>query len=1005
MKNLRLYILIALIAVTASVLAIKVNAQANGNTGSTGSYSPFKVLNGVILPQSTAWTLKLPYLGGSGSKLVCVDNNGLVAITGCPSSGGGGSGGGTWATTTSNVSGQLVNYSLNDTDIVAIGNSATTSAEFYFDPNLQYSFLIGTTTHSKAIQIGATAGDHGIFQTVSRTYGASVTTGGAWNLTNTLNDGAGLVLVTAHAGSATGRLFALNCSNAAFDQDCQHIDSAGTADGLSVTNTNAGTSANAVSLTGIGDYTLRVGYTGSNANKGAAIFTNSGAYTTADFTGQPLGQGVIKINSGGVADTDASGLSIDTSLNSSVMQGIFLKGNATGKLLNVRGSDDTEYLTMLATGKIGVASSTPTGARFVVNSVASDLFSFQVGSTTNPWLKVSNTGFGTTTLSGFNVNGSATSTSNVGFNITAGCFAINGACISGSGGAGTVTGSGSIGKIPKWTSSTALGDSIITESSSLLTIAGDVVPSSDQNQSLGYSSNRWTTLYLGSGAGGEIDFNSFGLRFSINDGTPVGKWLANGNLGVGTSTPYATLTSWGGTTKIFEAVTQASTTALSVSATGFATTTLSGLNISGSATSTSNVGFNLTTGCFAISGVCISGSGGGSGTVTSITLGAGHQNQGLVITTSGTIVGAIATSATPVINPAGLSYWTGTGDVSTPAKLGTTATSTLTGTGPISISNNPFIISGSGAVVSCATATGSIAGCLAASDFSKFNSATTTFSTGLTYTGATNAVTVNTTQNITTLSGLTTNGFVTTSGGTGALSVTVPGTGVSAWVVTPSSANLATAITDETGSGALVFGTTPSFTTSALFPTGSVTVPGIAFVGDTNTGIYQGNGADTLDFTTGGVWRGGFTNNGNFDLGTTTPFAQFTVATTSANAGFKPQFVMTDMNAPLNGKHWYMSSMLGKFELGTTSDTGTYATSTAFSLQSGRGFFVGTSTPSSSVGDFIFTSGASATTTINIGEIGLTTSKSCVNMNTNTGSAASFYIVGGSIVVEANYCK
>ena len=40
------------------------------------------------------------------------------------------------------------------------------------------------------------------------------------------------------------------------------------------------------------------------------------------------------------------------------------------------------------------------------------------------------------------------------------------------------------------------------------------------------------------------------------------------------------------------------------------------------------------------------------------------------------------------------------------------------------------------------------------------------------------------------------------------------GTGVATFLATPSSANLASAITDETGSGSLVFGTSPSFTTS-----------------------------------------------------------------------------------------------------------------------------------------------------------------------------------------------
>ncbi len=73
---------------------------------------------------------------------------------------------------------------------------------------------------------------------------------------------------------------------------------------------------------------------------------------------------------------------------------------------------------------------------------------------------------------------------------------------------------------------------------------------------------------------------------------------------------------------------------LTVSGTGFGTTTLAGLTISGSATSTSNVGYNITTGCYAISGTCISG-GGGSGTVTNIATGYGMH--GGAITTTGTL--------------------------------------------------------------------------------------------------------------------------------------------------------------------------------------------------------------------------------------------------------------------------------------------------------------------------------------------------------------------------------
>jgi hypothetical protein len=54
-----------------------------------------------------------------------------------------------------------------------------------------------------------------------------------------------------------------------------------------------------------------------------------------------------------------------------------------------------------------------------------------------------------------------------------------------------------------------------------------------------------------------------------------------------------------------------------------------------------------------------------------------------------------------------------------------------------------------------------------------------------------------------------------TNGGTG---ITSLGTGVATFLGTPTSANLAAAVTNETGSGALVFGTSPAITT----PTGIV---------------------------------------------------------------------------------------------------------------------------------------------------------------------------------------
>jgi hypothetical protein len=51
------------------------------------------------------------------------------------------------------------------------------------------------------------------------------------------------------------------------------------------------------------------------------------------------------------------------------------------------------------------------------------------------------------------------------------------------------------------------------------------------------------------------------------------------------------------------------------------------------------------------------------------------------------------------------------------------------------------------------------------------------------------------------------------NGGTG---ITSFGTGIATWLGTPSSANLAAAVTDETGSGALVFGTSPTISGATL---------------------------------------------------------------------------------------------------------------------------------------------------------------------------------------------
>jgi hypothetical protein len=72
------------------------------------------------------------------------------------------------------------------------------------------------------------------------------------------------------------------------------------------------------------------------------------------------------------------------------------------------------------------------------------------------------------------------------------------------------------------------------------------------------------------------------------------------------------------------------------------------------------------------------------------------------------------------------------------------------------------------------------------------------------------------------------------NGGTG---ITSFGTGVATWLGTPSSANLLAAVTDETGTGALVFATSPTLVTPALGTPSSGTLSGCTVDGTDAVGF------------------------------------------------------------------------------------------------------------------------------------------------------------------------
>jgi hypothetical protein len=193
------------------------------------------------------------------------------------------------------------------------------------------------------------------------------------------------------------------------------------------------------------------------------------------------------------------------------------------------------------------------------------------------------------------------------------------------------------------------------------------------------------------------------------------------------------------------------------------------------------------------------------------------------------------------------------------------------------------------------------------------------------------------------------------NGGTG---ITSFGAGIATFLGTPSSANLAAAVTDETGSGALVFGTSPALTTPNL---GTPSALVLTNATGTPTGIGLANGTG-LPLATGVTGTLAITNGGT---GQTTANAAFNALAPSqaANSG---KVLSTDGTntswVAAGGAGTVTSVALSGGTTGLTSSGGPITTTGTITL---GGTLVaangGTGLATYAVGDLIY---ASASTTL-----------------------------------------
>lgn len=281
-------------------------------------------------------------------------------------------------------------------------------------------------------------------------------------------------------------------------------------------------------------------------------------------------------------------------------------------------SPGTNLIDIQTAGSVGISSTSP-GSLFSIQGIAnfkigtSTLYTnlvfpaFNATSTTASSTVAGNFSAASTSLVNLAVSGGATSTFTQGINVTSGCFAQNGTCVT-SGTFGGVTGNGSANSLTYWSNAS--------------TIAATSSPI------VGYLTSTTSTA------------STFVGSVGIATASPATLLSIQGvaNFALGTSTLYSTL--------VFPNFTATSTTATSSVAGLFSAgnSVLTNLAVSGAATSTFAQGINLTSGCLSLNGSCLPTGVTGNGSANTLTY---WLNSSVIAATSGpTMAFLVATSST-----------------------------------------------------------------------------------------------------------------------------------------------------------------------------------------------------------------------------------------------------------------------------------------------------------------------------------------------------------------------